>query len=215
MERGMFDDWFGGFAGDNSGNQYHKSDPAAARADYAKTIEPEVERNFGENWNEDVFCPAGSYAYGFSQKNDKACHGGGACSGQLGLQLFCSNKADKKRQIGRAKSELESIFLDSDCNWRADHNCDNSFVNGVQLVSMVNQGIVDDHGVMATNMMCDNSKALSGSDYKRKSGERTNGFSYCGAGQAVCGFAGAGSRETHEAFDDWGITKFKFYCCTV
>jgi hypothetical protein len=31
---------------------------------------------------------------------------------------------------------------------------------------------------MATNMMCDNSKALSGSDYKRKSGERTNGFSY-------------------------------------
>ena len=191
---------------------------ALSRSDLARQFEPQVQREFHQNYNSAIYCPEGSYAYGFSQKTDKGCHGGGACSGLLGVALLCS--ADKQKQIGTARMELGYGFGDesSDVNWRAGLTCENSYINGVQALSMADQGwFGDDHGVMAVGMMCDNDAKLinSNNDITYKNRWNWSGFTYCGAGEAVCGVASAGSRDLEELFDDWGITKLKFFCCTV
>lgn len=191
---------------------------ALSRPDASHYFEPRVEREFHQGFNSAIYCPPGSFAYGFSQKNDKGCHGGGACSGLLGVELLCS--ADKKRTLASAKMELGYGFGDesSNVNWRNALACNDGYITGAQALSMTDQGFFgDDQGVMALAMVCDNNAKLanSDSDFDFRNSYRWNGVTYCGAGEAVCGVAGAGSRDLEELFDDWGLTKLRFYCCKV
>jgi hypothetical protein len=178
--------------------------PGAPRGDFAGTAL--VSNGNWGTWGCAQWCPAGSYAYGFSHKSEPS-QGAGDDSALNGIMLNCNNRA-----TGAWTANVTSLVQQWG-PWLSVAMCPNTnsplYTGNLQLES--SQGGGDDTSANRLSGTCWDGTQINPPSNTAWGSWR--GWVNCPAGQAVCGIR---TRvEAAQSFDDdTALNGVELQCCT-